>query len=166
MPNDETVSSRWRTYLTRVDEIEKQTGYDFLASVPKKIQSIIESSKDSQLEPAAASGTNKTTPAVKKTDSGAREYMRASRGGCYYLNPSGNKSYVDKKFCESTTTSSDSREEVKIAPALPRASSSGKTQPINNNSDGMKYITGPRGGCYYINSSGRKTYVGKALCEN
>lgn len=26
------------------------------------------------------------------------------------------------------------------------------------------YITGPRGGCYYINRNGNKTYVDRALC--
>jgi endonuclease YncB( thermonuclease family) len=34
-------------------------------------------------------------------------------------------------------------------------------------SSGKKYIRGPRGGCYYINESGGKTYVkDKSLCEN
>jgi hypothetical protein len=28
------------------------------------------------------------------------------------------------------------------------------------------YITGPRGGCYYINSHGKKTYVDRALCAD
>jgi hypothetical protein len=27
------------------------------------------------------------------------------------------------------------------------------------------YITGPRGGCYYINRNGNKTYVDRALCK-
>lgn len=27
-----------------------------------------------------------------------------------------------------------------------------------------KYIRGPRGGCYYINKNGNKTYVDRALC--
>jgi len=27
------------------------------------------------------------------------------------------------------------------------------------------YITGPRGGCYYINSNGNKTYVDRVLCK-
>jgi hypothetical protein len=27
------------------------------------------------------------------------------------------------------------------------------------------YIRGPRGGCYYINSSGKKTYVDRSLCN-
>ncbi|CAG9933996.1 protein of unknown function [Candidatus Nitrotoga arctica] len=28
------------------------------------------------------------------------------------------------------------------------------------------YITGPKGGCYYINSHGNKTYVDRALCKS
>lgn len=28
-----------------------------------------------------------------------------------------------------------------------------------------KYITGPRGGCYYINKNGNKTYVDRSLCR-
>ena len=27
------------------------------------------------------------------------------------------------------------------------------------------YITGPKGGCYYINSNGNKTYVDRTLCK-
>jgi len=27
------------------------------------------------------------------------------------------------------------------------------------------YITGPRGGCYYINGNGNKTYVDRSLCK-
>ncbi len=29
-----------------------------------------------------------------------------------------------------------------------------------------KFITGPRGGCYYLNSNGRKTYVPRTLCNS
>lgn len=32
-------------------------------------------------------------------------------------------------------------------------------------SSSRNYITGPRGGCYYINSSGKKTYVDRSLCN-
>lgn len=126
MPNDETVSQRWRTYLTTVDAIEEKTGYDFLSEVPKKVQKVIESVKDGGSEngesgdanePAAAAPTSKgkdkenkktddkktddKTPA-KKTRSGDREYMTGARGGCYYLSESGKKVYVkDKSLCES-----------------------------------------------------------------
>jgi Bacterial SH3 domain len=30
---------------------------------------------------------------------------------------------------------------------------------------GSGYIRGPRGGCYYINSNGNKTYVDRSLCN-
>ena len=30
---------------------------------------------------------------------------------------------------------------------------------------GRKYITGERGGCYYINSSGNKQYVDRSFCK-
>lgn len=48
MPNDETVSSRWRTYITTVDRIEEKTGYDFLSKVANRIESVVESKKDDQ----------------------------------------------------------------------------------------------------------------------
>lgn len=32
-------------------------------------------------------------------------------------------------------------------------------------SSSRSYIRGPRGGCYYINSSGRKSYVDRSLCN-
>lgn len=32
-------------------------------------------------------------------------------------------------------------------------------------SGSRSYIRGPRGGCYYLNSSGRKTYVDRSLCN-
>ncbi|MBW8243049.1 SH3 domain-containing protein [Muricauda oceani] len=32
-------------------------------------------------------------------------------------------------------------------------------------SSSRRYIRGPRGGCYYINSNGNKTYVARSLCN-
>jgi hypothetical protein len=66
-----------------------------------------------------------------------REYITGPRGGCYYINGSGNKTYVDRSFC-------------------------GGSVPDSNPSG---YIRGPRGGCYYINSGGNKTYVDRSLCN-
>lgn len=160
MPNDDLVSSRWRTYLTTVDDIEKKTGYDFLTNVPKRIQSVIEAVKDTESE-SGESRTDKT--AVENTALGDRKYMRGSRGGCYYLTGSGSKSYVDKKFCGSIPVP-DAKEKVKTVPTRPKVSPD-EEPAVKNNSDGRTYITGPRGGCYYINSSGRKTYVDKSKCN-
>lgn len=33
------------------------------------------------------------------------------------------------------------------------------------NSNMHQYIRGPRGGCYYINGNGNKTYVDRSLCD-
>ena len=43
MPNEAGVGRRrWREFVTSVDEIEKQTGYDFLARVPDEVERVIE----------------------------------------------------------------------------------------------------------------------------
>ncbi len=36
---------------------------------------------------------------TQKTEKTNRKYLVGAKGGCYYLNSSGNKSYVDKKLC-------------------------------------------------------------------
>lgn len=40
----------------------------------------------------------KTQTAEKPVEAG-RKFVLGSRGGCYYLGPTGNKNYVDKSFC-------------------------------------------------------------------
>lgn len=69
-------------------------------------------------------------------------YITGSRGGCYYINRNGNKTYVDRSLCGSSYSS---------------GSSSFSSQ--------RGYITGSRGGCYYINGNGNKTYVDRGLCR-
>jgi hypothetical protein len=64
------------------------------------------------------------------------QYITGPRGGCYYINRNGNKTYVDRSFCSNTAKRSTGR-----------------------------YIRGPRGGCYYINRNGNKTYVARSLCN-
>lgn len=68
----------------------------------------------------------------------SRTYITGPRGGCYYINSNGNKTYVDRSLCGS---------------------------PTNGQSTSTGYIRGPRGGCYYINSNGNKTYVNRSLCN-
>lgn len=40
----------------------------------------------------------RSTPSPRKV-SAARTYIRGPRGGCYYINSNGNKTYVDRSFC-------------------------------------------------------------------
>lgn len=51
MPNQNGISSDWRSFRVSVDTIEALTGYDFLSNVSASIQSVIESSVDTQLIP-------------------------------------------------------------------------------------------------------------------
>lgn len=173
MPNDESVSRRWRTYLTTVDEIEKKTNYDFLSNVSKKIQKAVESIKDQSTEQLPQK--NETNVPAKKNASKEREYQLGPRGGCYYLTESGAKKYVDKKHCS----------EVKDSTAQPAVREKKEPEPKDNepkkeneptepeskpaekpvSKDGRTYIKGSRGGCYYINSSGKKIYVDRGLCN-
>lgn len=57
-----------------------------------------------------------------------------------------------------------------VVESTPRPSrpSSGSTQSDASGSrpgSGRSYIRGPRGGCYYYSSSGRKVYVDRSLCN-
>ncbi len=47
------------------------------------------------------SSSTAAKPATISTSTGPsdRKYIRGSRGGCYYLNASGNKTYVNKELC-------------------------------------------------------------------
>jgi endonuclease G len=48
MPNQNGISSDWKTFRTSVDQIEATTGYDFFSNVPVSIQSVIEARVDTQ----------------------------------------------------------------------------------------------------------------------
>lgn len=43
--------------------------------------------------------------------------------------------------------------------------SSRRTNSAKSSSSSRNYIRGPRGGCYYINSNGNKTYVDRSMCN-
>lgn len=49
MPNQNGISSDWRSFRTSVDDVESLTGYNFFSNVPASIQSVIESVVDTQL---------------------------------------------------------------------------------------------------------------------
>lgn len=80
--------------------------------------------------------TTDSPPTTKRSG-----FITGPRGGCYYINGNGNKSYVDRSLCGSSYSYGSS--------SVSRGG----------------YITGPRGGCYYINGNGNKTYVDRSLCR-
>lgn len=76
---------------------------------------------------------------------GSSRYITGPRGGCYYINGNGNKTYVDRSMCGGTTPT--------------------RSQSSSSSSSSGGYILGPRGGCYRINRNGNKTYVDRSLCN-
>lgn len=96
-----------------------------------------------ELVPHSPDSSGKVSTATGYSSNSSRSgYITGPRGGCYYINSNGNKTYVDRSLCGTSYsfTSSSTR------------SRGG-------------YITGPRGGCYYINGNGNKTYVDRSLCR-
>src|SRR5205085_2365707 len=51
------------------------------------------------IKPASLAGSSMPSTSSQVSASGARVYQKGTRGGCYYLNGSGAKIYVDHKFC-------------------------------------------------------------------
>jgi hypothetical protein len=51
------------------------------------------------------------------------------------------------------------------APAAPQPVASGRSASPGRSRRSNGYYTGPRGGCYYYSSSGRKQYVDRSYCN-
>lgn len=49
MPNQNGISTDWRSFRVSVDYVESLTGYDFFSNVPDSIENVIESTVDNQL---------------------------------------------------------------------------------------------------------------------
>jgi len=64
-----------------------------------------------------------------------------------------------------TLDSSPSPLEVTRRPPRPRSDSIQSDGSGSRSGSGRSYIRGPRGGCYYYSSSGRKVYVDRSLCN-
>lgn len=103
-----------------------------------------------------------------------RKYLVGAKGGCYYINSSGNKSYVDKKYCEGipTVTKSESKKADEQADRLKeekeekeeKEKKETKESKESKKSGDRTYIKGSRGGCYYMDGD-KKIYVkDKSLC--
>lgn len=64
--------------------------------VPEPKPAATTSSTETKVAPLVSSPAATT----QTTSSGSRVYLKGSRGGCYYLNASGNKTYVSHDLCK------------------------------------------------------------------
>lgn len=90
--NGENKETSWLKYVTTVTEIEKQSGASFFSSLPISTQNTLKSQKYD----AANSPFDVDAP-VRSYNGHVLQI--GPRGGCYYINSNGNKTYVDRSFC-------------------------------------------------------------------
>jgi len=83
------------------------------------------------------------------------------------LNSEQKNDTIIKSFATTSTNFADKQPEVtKIKETTVKKSSPAKkTKPKRKPRSSRTYYTGPRGGCYYINSNGNKTYVDRSFCN-
>lgn len=62
-------------------------------------QSIVRENVDTKVQAPYKSSTKHTSTTKSGSYKTGRQYYTGPRGGCYYINSSGNKTYVDRSFC-------------------------------------------------------------------
>jgi hypothetical protein len=131
----------------------------------KNIPSDVPKSQSIVVKPKSRPQTIIVRPSVKDTT-----FYQGEQGGCYFLNNAGNKVYVEKERCGTFTPKKPKNIVKKVVKqpetvVIPRKSkvTVKKIQP--ENTEVRTYITGKRGGCYYITSKGNKVYVDRSLCK-
>ena len=64
----------------------------------KYVKDISTSSNINQFKSTRSSKSSRKSNTSRNSNS-AKNYIRGSRGGCYYINSNGNKTYVDRSMC-------------------------------------------------------------------
>ncbi len=84
------------------------------------------------------------------------KYATTTDGRTVLLKTDGTWEYVKDR---STSSNISQFKSTNSSPSSRRSNASKSSSPSRN------YIRGPRGGCYYINSNGNKTYVDRSMCN-
>lgn len=99
----------------------------------------------------------------------AQQYAITTTGDRVILNDDKTWNYADENTKESgnlnETQSSASDTKVVSKSLSTKTPIKKQSTTKKKTSSSRTYITGPRGGCYYINSSGNKVYVDRSLCR-
>lgn len=83
------------------------------------------------------------------------QYATTENGKKVILNSNGTWKYVNENTIR----------KLNFTASGSSTGSQSKLTSSNTNSKSRNYIRGPRGGCYYINGNGGKTYVDRSLCN-
>lgn len=86
------ANTNWFTYITTPAEIEQATGQTFFNNLPEPMRLAL---KNKRFD-FANSPLDVDAPIALYN---GRQLYVGPRGGCYYINSNGNKTYVDRSFC-------------------------------------------------------------------
>lgn len=104
VPNSElTANKTWDDYLVAPYSIELASGATFFSTVSSSIRSIL---RVTTYKPASTTPPT-TTPTPTPAPTGdtpcgtynSKQLYKGPQGGCYYINSNGNKTYVDRSYC-------------------------------------------------------------------
>lgn len=118
------------------------------------------SSTKSYYESATSSNNEEPTTwaTYSRTDTNGRLLYKGSWGREYYLSNNGNRVYVTSN---TQTYTSSAKTSISTSPYYLTPSYSSPSSSSTPSTPSRVIHTGPRGGKYYINSSGNKTYIKK-----
>lgn len=174
MLNAQTVRTGWEDYIVSISDIEKVTNYTFLSSLPVSIQTALKAKKY-ELETVVTPPTTvtTTTPPTSATTAPPSSATTTPPTTATVTPP------VSATTTPPATTTTTSPSVTPPTTTTSTQPSSGTTTPPTTTTStppstgdakcgfykGKQLYIGPKGGCYYINSNGNKTYVDRSNCN-
>lgn len=176
IPN-EVATEPLANYIQTIDNVEKLTDIDFFPELPDYFEKELESKSDAGAWGlVSTTNTNNTTENATINNSGqpankivAPVESTISAGRCQAITQAGTQckrnAQSGSKYCWQhqgyVGTNADAQQNVNNQTGTTISTSTPTTKSSGTTTSGRTIYTGPRGGKYYINSNGNKTYIKK-----
>lgn len=173
MLNAQTVRQGWEDYIVTINDLEKVTHYTFLSSLPVPTQTALKAKKY-QLTATTGPPTSTTTtppttgtaitPPASATSTPPTTGTVTSPSSATTTPPTTNTT-APPTTTQPTTATVTPPTTVTTTPPVTTTTTPADTGDVKCGIyNGKQLYRGPKGGCYYINSNGNKTYVDRSYC--
>ena len=174
LPNGE-VTEPLSNYSTTIDNVEKLTNIDFFSQLPDYLENDLESQNNAGAWGLVTNTSNATeNPIINNSRQPDNKIVAPvestiSAGRCQAITQAGTQckrnAQPGSKYCWQhqgyVGTNADIQQNVNNQTGTIKSTSTSTTKSSGTTSSGKTIMTGPRGGTYYINKNGNKTYVKK-----
>ena len=165
MLNAQTVRDGWEDYIVTVSDVEKATAYTFLSTLRIAVQIALKNKKYSLLSVVTPPSTGTTTSPVTATTTAPVTATVTPPVSTTTTAPVTTTTTAPVTTTStSTTTTSPTTTTTTTPPSTGTVSTPSTGDPKCGFYNGKQLYRGPKGGCYYINSNGNKTYVDRSFC--